>query len=274
MALVESKSDLNIKLLINTRKKLILAIILVWGAVGLIFFAIKPQVESVFSVNKKLDLEKDQYQKVTNKLNELKQIQVSDQFQQKEKVDQVLPSYKPVLELLFNLNQAFQLADVSVTSFRISPGEIATPSAEQELISSGKAIEEKETRNTRGYNSLSFELTIKGDSENVDEFLDIAEKITPFTSIVELSIRGERGGGESNINEAEIVLDTYYYTQVISTNIEDSLPSVGDEELRAFNTIMDFVPSTFEQPTEIRSSEVEDLFDVPGFEFDGVRQML
>ncbi|KUK79026.1 MAG: hypothetical protein XD95_0654 [Microgenomates bacterium 39_7] len=279
MPIKETKNDLNFKLLINTRKQLILAIIMIWGVVGLIFFAIKPQVETIFSTNQKLDQEKDQYQRITRKLEELKQIEVSDQFQQKEQVDHVLPSYKPVLELLFNLNQAVQLSGVNATNLQISPGEIATPSAELELLESGtsRKSDAPSTSKQRRYSNLALNLTVQGDSDAVDEFLELAERITPFTSIIELSIRGARGGDEeksTSSTEAEMTLHSYYYTQVITTDIDDSLPTVSDEELRAFNTIQQFVPSGFQQPTEVRNFNVEDLFEVPGFQFEGISNLL
>lgn len=279
MSIKETKSDLNFKLLLNTRKQLIIAIILIWGTVGLGFFAIKPQVETIFSTNQKLDQEKDQYQRITRKLEELKQIEVSDQFQQKEQVDHVLPSHKPVLELLFNLNQAVQLSGVTATNLQISPGEIATPSAELELLESGtaKKSDAPSTSKQRRYSNLALNLTVQGNSDAVDEFLELAERITPFTSIIELSIRGARGGDEersTSSTEAEMTLHSYYYTQVITTDIDDSLPTVSDEELRAFNTIQQFVPSGFQQPTEVRNFNVEDLFEVPGFQFEGIGNLL
>jgi len=70
------------------------------------------------------------------------------------------------------------------------------------------------------------------------------------------------------VSTAELVLNTYYYTGSISTSIEAQLPSVGDEELRVFDTIQKFRPSEFEPPTEIKESDVEDFFGIEGFEFN------
>jgi len=280
MPIKETKNDLNFKLLINTRKQLIIAIIMIWGTVGLIFFAIKPQIEAAFLTNQMLDEEKDQHQRITRKLEELKQIAVSDQFQQKEQVDRVLPSHKPVLELLFNLHQAVQLSKVRTTNLQINPGEIATPSAELDLLESGttrRADESASNRRSRRFSNLELSLTVQGTSDNVDEFLDLVEKITPFTSIIELNIRGTRGNDQDDptgVAEAEMKLHSYYYTQVITTNIDDSLPSVSEEELRAFNTIQQFVPSGFQQPTEVRDYNIEDLFQVPGFQFQGIGNLM
>ena len=276
MAILESKQDKNIKLFLNTRKHLLLSILFVWGAVSMLFFAIKPQLETVIEQRETLKKDVTQLEGISRKLNELKQIRLSDQFKQKDKVDEVLPSRKPVLELLTSLHQAMQQANVSVAALKINPGEITDePSAE--LIAEGGAASKpaaqttKSKASTKGYSQLQMELKVRGDNDSLDEFLTLIERAAPFTSVVELSIRDTRiGRGETaqTIAEAEMILQTYYYTQTITTNIDDALPAVGEAELRAFNTIQQFIPSDFRKPTQVTSSNIEDLFGITGFEFE------
>lgn len=268
MPLIDNKPENNLKLFINTRRYLLLAIILVWGSIALVMFAIKPQINLVFGYREELVLEKDQYQNLVRKINELKQIEISQQFQQKEKVDEVLPSHKPILELLANLYQAMQKADVSVDTLKINPGEIATESAEA-VITQPKTTTTKKgstTKTPKAYNSLKLDLIVNGEQDNIDNFLQLIERISPFTSIVELDIKKtfdkER---DLALTEAELLLHTYYYTQTIDSNIGDQLPSVGEKELKAFNTIQEFMPSDFRPATEIESGDLEDLFGVRGF---------
>ncbi len=275
MPLVDTKQNLNLKLLVNSRKKLLLAILLVWATVFMIFFGIKKQIESIFEINHKLDIEKEQFQRVTMKLNELKQIKISDQFKQKEKVDEVLPSHKPVLELLFNIQQIAQSSQASIVSLFINPGKIATESAELDLIetqtSSLKKDQPTVTPRQKKFDSLQMELVVRGTPDQVDSFLNTIERITPFTSIVELSIRDSKSkitDTEITRQEATIVLNTYHYTQVISTSVDSALPTVGEKELRAFNTILDFAPSEYKLPSEIRNANIEDFFNIEGFKFN------
>jgi len=278
MPLSDKKKNLNFKILLNSRKSLLLAILLVWATVFMIFFGIKPQIEAVFEINGKLDEEKQQFQKVSIKLNELKQIKISDQFKQKDKVDEVLPSHKPVLELLFNLQQTAQTSQASIVSLLINPGKIATESAELELIQTPATSTRRRGQpaptvapSRKRFDSLQMELVVRGTQEQIDLFIKTIERITPFTSIVELSIRDVRRGQRDEAEtrqEATLVLNTYYYTQVISTSIDSILPTVGEKELRAFNTIMDFVPSEYTLPTEIRGANIEDFFNIEGFKFN------
>ncbi len=270
MAIAQTKQDLNIKLLLNSRKNLLLSIVIAWVCVAMVFFAIKPQIETIFVANKKLDLEKKQFQKVTLKINELKQIEISDQFKQKEKVDEVLPSHKPILELLYNLHQTVQSSQVAVISLLINPGSIASGSGELDLVANQRNQEATTTKKRR-YDKLEMELVVKGESDQVDQFLETIERIAPFTSVVELNIKESKknvSGEQVALSEAEILLNTYFYTQVISTSIEATLPTVGEKELRAFNTIQQFIPSGYQLPTDITNADIEDLFEVTGFKFN------
>ena len=266
MSLIETSPDNNLKLFINTRKHLLLSIVLVWGMVALIIFAIKPQFELLFDRRHLLAQEKIQYQSLIRKINELKQIEISQQFQQKEKVDEVLPSYKPILELLFNLNQAMDQTNVEIKAFKINPGEIATESAQALITNQKSTPTTSTTKQKKGHDNLKLEINVVGESENIDEFLKLVEQISPFTSIIELNIKKTLSKDrQATLTEAELKLHSYYYTQTITSNVNDQLPSVGDKELRAFETILNFMPSNFRTPTEIESTNLEDLFGIRGY---------
>ena len=266
MPIIDTGSENNIKLFFNTRRHLLLAIILIWAIVALVFFAIKPQVQTLFNLRSNLEVEREQYMDLSRKIQDLQNIRISDQFQQKEKVDEVLPSHKPVMELLFNLNQAMKESNVGITSLHISPGEIATESAEISLLDTAPKDTAAQRRQQR-YSALRMELTVSGTEERVDQFLQLAERIAPFTSIVELEINTRTDREGVTRTEAEMLLNTYYYTQTIVTRVDDQLPSIGEKELKAFETIQQFMPPGFQKPTAIESADLEDLFGIRGFEF-------
>lgn len=266
MPIMDTGSENNIKLFFNTRRHLLLAIVLIWSIVALVFFAIKPQVQTLFVLRSNLEIEKEQYMDISRKIQDLQSIRISDQFQQKEKVDEVLPSYKPVMELLFNLNEAMKESNVGITSLLINPGEIATESAEISLLDPTSRDAATQRRQQR-YSALRMELIVSGAEERVDQFLQLVERIAPFTSIVELEINTRTDREGVTRTEAEMLLHTYYYTQTIVTRIDDQLPSIGEKELKAFETIQQFMPSGFQKPTAIQGADLEDLFGIRGFEF-------
>ncbi len=267
MSLLESNKNLNLKLLINTRHDLLLAVALILGGLMMLIFAIKPQVTTLWASKNELSNQRQYFEKLTQKLNDLKQIQVSEEFEKKDKVDEVLPSHKPVLELLTNLSQASTQNDISITELEISPGEISTDSTKT-------TTQVTKAGSNRNFSNLKLMMVAQGKRNDVDTFMEIAERIAPFTSIVELELKESRDrsaveteSGNEN-TQADITFETYYYTGSIKTKVDTQLPSVGDKEMRVFDTIQQFRPTDFKAPSEIKSTDIEDLFGIEGFEFN------
>ncbi len=267
---MKQENDVNLQLFLKNRKFLVLTVILVWLSFGLGFFVIKPQIASIFKNKSELDKNRTQLKKLQQKLVELKQIRLSEEFEKKDKVDEVLPSHKPLLELLANLNQAAKKTGIIFTNFEISPGKVASPGA--------KVNKTAETQ--KGYNSLELELSIRGMEEDVDQFLELVEKIAPLTTITELSINRKnhdltedevekevatKATGDSlTVSSADMVMSTYYYTRTVTTTLSKKLPAVGEKEIEIFETIQKFRPSNFKPQTELKKSELEDIFGVKG----------
>jgi Tfp pilus assembly protein PilO len=267
MPLIESDENLNLKLLINTRRDLLLAIALILGGVMMLAFAVKPQITALWESKDALSNQRQYFEKLTQKLNDLKQIKVSEEFKKKDKVDEVLPSHKPVLELLTNLSQASSQNNINITELEIAPGEISTDSTET-------TTQVSKTNSNKNYSQLKLTMVAKGKRDDVDAFMEIAERIAPFTSIVELELKETRNRSEvqtesgSESTQADITFETYYYTGSIKTKVDTQLPSVGDAEMRVFDTIQQFRPTGFKPPSEIKSTDIEDLFGIEGFEFN------
>ncbi|MEA2056126.1 MAG: hypothetical protein U9O78_00190 [Patescibacteria group bacterium] len=265
---MKKNTDQNIKLFLLNRKFLVLTIALVWTSFALIFFVIKPQISQLVQNTEQIDENRSHLKNLQQKLVELKQIRLSAEFEKKDTVDEVLPSHKPLLELLANLNQAAEVTKVSFTNFEISPGKVASPGAEIVPIDQTKT----------GYDSLELKLSVAGLETNVEEFLNIVEKIAPISTITELSIRRDKNNREETesevsssssgptvrVSSANMLLSTYYYTRTISTTLSKKLPAVGEEEIKVFDTIQKFRPSDFKPQTELKRSELEDIFGVKG----------
>jgi hypothetical protein len=287
--------DKNYKLILRNRRFLIMTALLAWANFILIMYVLKPSVTKITRTTNKLSSQQQELSKLEQKLSELNQIHLSDEFRKKDKVDEVLPSHKPLLELLANLNQAAKKTKILFTNFEISPGKVASPGAEVELNQGGQ-----------GYNSLELELSIKGLNADVEEFISLVEKIAPLTTITQLEIsrqetqpeqaqhqleqavQRQNANGtatasgqnqdltddqtqtEFNSDQAHIVTTanmimlTYYYTKDVESTLSSSLPSVGEEEVKVFDTIQKFRPSNFEPQTELKHSDLEDIFGVEG----------
>ncbi len=262
---MKNNSDQNFQLFLQNRKYLVITVILVWLSFGLGFFVIRSQVKSSLKRYTELNKKRAHLKKLEQKLTELKQIRLSKEFKEKDKVDEVLPSHKPLLELLANLNMAAKKNEISFTNFEISPGKVASP---------GAKVEPEMQPTNKDYQSLELELSISGKEPDVEKFLEIVERIAPLTTITELSIGSQQYEENSNkaedddssegstISNAEMIMSSYYYTQSVNVTLSKKLPSVGEKEIEVFNSIQKFRPSNFEPQTELKQSELEDIFGV------------
>ncbi len=304
---MQTDTDQNIKLFLHNRKFIIISVILVWASVFMLFSAFKPQINQIQTKKDTLNQKRSELNQLSKKNLELEQILNSSEFAQKEKVNEVLPSHKPLLELLSNLNQAARQHEITFVDFEISPGEIASDSAEadmdnlvrqakQQQTETKASLEAKEEEEEsegsendqdkkalqksdevaysgKGYNQLVLELSIRGRSDEVDDFMGLMEKIAPLTTITEFRISREdplttqaqaspSASSSVSMSTATMIMSTYYYERVITTTPSSSLPSVGDEEMKVFETIQKFRPTELKPQKTLKSGDLEDLFGV------------
>src|SRR3989339_1557753 len=124
MAKLNRFSDFNWQLLLNTRRDLLLAI--AFGLTTLILIILTyNQTTNALATNRQLKKENDKIAQLDRKVQELAQLKFSPEFAQAEQINRVLPSHKPLLEVLNNLNSVAGETRVSITEFEINPGEIA-----------------------------------------------------------------------------------------------------------------------------------------------------
>lgn len=248
---VEKRNKLNLRLLMSTRKSLAIAISLATAGTLILFFASYPQISNITNTNRKLKQENDRLDKLVKKSFELEQVKLLPEFSQADKVEKVLPSHKPLLELLTHLNQIASKTEVSITQFEISPGSIATDSTQVAV------------KTATNFNKLELNLTVNGPLKKVEEFMSLIEKISPITTITDLSLsrRSDEKTGEI-MTKADLTINAHYFTQSIRTTLESALPKIGQKEKDVFKSIQDFTPSDLDVQTEIQGGGSIDFFDV------------
>ena len=292
------ETDQNLKLFFHNRRLLIISVLFIWLSAFILFFALKPQINQIQQKRTELSQKRSQLNQLSKKTVELEQILSSAQFAQKDKVNEVLPSHKPLLELLSNLHQAAGEHEVVFTDFNISPGEVASPSAQtdmSQLLEQAKeeqqqskakvktlesADNEQESQELtdeiqysgKGYSELTLELSIKGRSEEVEGFMALMERVAPLTTITDFEINqayqeteltaSPSASQTGTISTASMIMATYYYDRIITTTPASTLPSVSEGEMAVFETIQKFRPSGFEPQTSLQSADLEDLFGV------------
>jgi len=274
---MKKNQEQNFKLFYNNRKYLLFTVLLIWLCGVLALFVIKPQLAKIKEIRSEHGEKNSELELLVHKRRELAQVLTSDEFQKKEKVDEVLPSHKPLLELLTNLNQAAKKTKISFVNLELNPGLIASPAADLNLEDKNTSTRtrqaKKSTSNTnKNYDYIEVSLAIKGQTQNVEEFMRVLEKIAPLTTITDFNINNQEKTRQelqsstaadlSQVSTATMTILTYYYTQTIKISSSSRMPSVGEEELAIFEKIQELLPSDFQMQTTLQSTDLEDIFGI------------
>lgn len=257
MATLNKLNSLNIALIMSTRKSLVTAVALVVTSVVLIIISVT-QVSSFFATQDKLEATQKKVNQLNEKTQKLEQLKFTPEYAQAERMNEVLPSRKPLLELLNNLNAVANETGVSITEFQINPGEIATEAA--------KTASTAQKKKTGDYDQLDLELSILGDLNQVKEFMSLIERVSPLTTITSLTIdrKVAAAGQDSQQTRADLSLSTYYYTKPIAATLSAPLPAISPEERAIFQDILAFTPPQGESQTQIIGGDNTDLFGIDG----------
>lgn len=236
---------INWRLFVYTRMQLLFAIAIAVAGLLIVAFAIWPQITSIAETRSKLAKEQKELQKVTIKLRELDTIKVSEEFNQTDKVNQVLPSRKPLLEFLSGLNNIAGVTQVAVSDLKVNPGQIATDSSQ--LKSAARKS------NQAGYDFLDLKLAVSGELENIQRFLTLIEQISPITTITQIDLNRDRKTNASGLilTKAELTLRVHYFTQQVTTSLTTTLPQITTREKTIFKTIQEFTIPVAENPTKV-----------------------
>jgi Tfp pilus assembly protein PilO len=225
------------------------------GAVGLllVLFAIIPQLKEAYGVYQQIGEEKPKLEKLLAKKLELENLVYTPEYAQISRVNAALPSKKPLLELLSGLNAISSQTGVSIDSFDLSPGLIASESAETQVAA------------TAAYDKLALNLKLTGTFESIQEFMVQLERISPFTTITLLDLSDPTLALDgTKFQSAELETETYYFTQPIRVTIDSPLPKLSAVDQKTLIDLEQFSVTDLPIQTEIRGGGLDDLFGVKG----------
>ena len=117
------------------------------------------------------------------------------------------------------------------------------------------------------YDQLNLELSILGELNQVKEFMNLIERVSPLTTITSLTIDRKTTSfttEDQQLTRADLFLNTYYYTKPISSTLSSALPDITVEEKDIFQEILDFTPPEVESQTQIIGGNNTDLFGIDG----------
>lgn len=251
------KTEFNFRYLLITRKFMVWAVGL--GALSVIVFmtAIFPQVSSIWTMQAKLSSEQKGIAQLQKKVVELQEITTSPTLTQIQRVNVVLPSKKPLLELLGSLNTAVNSSGVKITSLQLSPGKIASDAAALAALTTNKR--------TGTYDRLNVEMTAQGSLSSLNQFFQSIENIAPLTTVTGITLNKQQRPGEQETLgfQADIAITTYYFTQSVTAALEAPLPKLDAKDDQTITDIRQVITTNqVDQPLQIQGGGLQDLFGV------------
>ena len=253
---MKSLQGIQLESFMRQRRNVAITIGLVVLSVGLTLLVTVPQGLNIKQLTDELSEEKELLSTLETKKSKLLEIKESNIFNQKEKIEEVLPSNKPIQELLINLDAISVEAQIAIIEYLSNPGAIASASA-------GRQVQVEKSKDEEDSQSIKLETIIVGELANIQKFFILIERISPLTSVSDLNLEYVSSADNTALmTEASITLDTYYFNKAIKTKTETPLPEIQEEEKNAINEIIFFTPSYLKDKQTDISGGLEDPFGV------------
>lgn len=264
--IIETKKKYNLRYILNTRRFLAMMVGVVVLSIGMLIFVLLPQITSVTELLSELDSTNTEVQNLELKVNQLNNLPNSDLLAQKSKIDRILPSKKPLLDLLSAFEQVAAKTDVTFSDVSLSPGLISTDSAQLDPKSSANARLLANRRKSSDYDQIDLDLKVVGTFVNINLFLQEIEKVAPMTTITSMSLREKNvanSDGQNVLNfEAELVTTSYFYTKSVSSSVRSPLPELNSDQMKILADINSFYIPNISEQTRIQGGGLEDLFGI------------
>lgn len=255
--------EFNFKLIWNTRKELVLAILFFILSFIILTMVILRQINPIKAVFAELSATNLELEKFQIKADELESIAFDSEFRKMNEIDEVLPSHKPLLELLDNLNSVSVQTETLIENFSLSPGEIATDST---LLT--------KSRKQKNYDELELEFAVSGTLNNVQNFMTLIEQVTPISTITSISLNRDINELGSVETTANLTLKTFYFTQPISVTITEPLPPIANDQLIILEEINKLIPNNLPIQEEVVKNDRGNLFGLQGMTIEELEAQL
>jgi Tfp pilus assembly protein PilO len=255
-------NELNYRLIWNTRKEMVLAVLLLVISAMVLWLGILMQIAPIQKDLSQLNKAKGELEKFSTKANQLTQIVLDQSFKRSSEIDQVLPSHKPLLELLSNLNNVATISQVIVRNFSLRPGDIS------------ENAQVKTTSQKQEYNYLDLTFSVSGELGKVQDFLNLIEQVSPISTITSIAINRNIDEDRNSLAQAELVLRSFYFTQPIKTTIANPLPDLNQVDRRIISEVNRLRPNDLQQQVDVISGDRGNLFGLQNQTIEAIERQL
>lgn len=261
--MIENKETFNWRLFWNTRKEFVLAILLFSLSALVLLVGVFQQISPVQETLSELSKKQAELDKFQNKANNLEALVTGPEKNSFPEVDSVLPSYKPLLELLSNLNSTANSTQVVIKNFSLNPGAIASDSTQVKKSNSGQA-----------YDYLDLDFSVIGPLWRIQSFMSLIEQSSPISTITRMALNRDISENPDSEAQANLVLRTFYFTQAIKTTISSPLPEISAKDEQILAEIRQLIPNNLEKQNEVIKGDRGDLFGIQGMTIEELEKEL
>ncbi len=247
--MIENKNEFNWKLFWNTRKEFVLAVLFFILSAMILLIGIIRQISPIRKDISKLKEREVELEKFYEKAEQLKELAIDPNFNKSSDIDRVLPSHKPLLEILNNLNQVANTSEVVIKNFTLNPGEIASDTTKV-----------KKSTSNQKYDYLDLDFSVSGPLWKIQKFLNLIEQVTPISTITSISINRNIDEDKDALAQADLILRSFYFTQPIKTTITSPLPEIADAERQIIDNINELIPNNLQKQENIIKGDRGNLF--------------
>jgi hypothetical protein len=261
--MLENKKEVNWRLFWNTRKELVLGLLFFVLSALILLIGIIRQISPLTASLDDLKASELELAKFYDKSEQLKQLAIDPNFNQASGIEKVLPSHKPLLEVLNNLNKVANTTEVVIKNFSLNPGEIATDSTQIRRSSSAA-----------NFDFLDLDFSVSGPLWRIQEFMRLIEQVTPISTITSISISRNIEQDVNAVAQADLVLRSFYFTQAIRTTITNPLPDITLAERRMLDNINQLIPGDLELQEQVIRGDRGNLFGIQDQSIEELEQSL
>lgn len=261
--MIERKKEFNWRLFWNTRQEYVLAILLFVLSFMILMIGTFSQIGPIRDSLQTLKSKQAEVAKFESKANQLNELANDKEFKKSSEIDMVLPSHKPLLEILTNLNNVANTTEVVVKNFSLNPGAIASDSTQV-----------KKTVSTEKYNYLDLDFSVTGPLWKVQNFMTLIEQTTPISTITSISLNRNIAEDKNAEAQATLILRTFYFTQPIKTTITSPLPEINNEDQKILANISNLRPNNLEEQTEVIPGNRGNLFGIETYSVEELEAKL
>ena len=156
-----------------------------------IFWIITPTIKGIFTTRTELEQANEKLADYASKLDRIRALATSSDYQYSDLVDKILPENNPFMELQYSLNQLALEHNLTFTRFEYSPGLVATPSAD--FASSNRDAMSVAARYAQEMDNEGFTMFIEAQGP-YNDLVAFLKKLENF-----LMAAGKRYAGNPNI---------------------------------------------------------------------------